>query len=417
MSLEMQTRSLTASQLQTALRPFFFLCHPDLFGKFPEQRAINEHSLQVLSQVMESLQRRSFAPQSSPQLLPFYLRSKDKSQPFRLVKVPLRQQNDTKNFVISILKICDLDFEKVENIASAPPSPRKSSSEHQPPPGVRYTVDDNDGQFTEEFDLFQFKVRRAREDETLEKFIKKNIDLAQIRTKSLEELTEEIEKLKVEMVTKLNLVEIVYNCGWNFEHFRGCLKSLEKLHELYSDDMYNLRNKTIIFSQFTGVSLDGDIHLFTGDVQHNWLDVSYHLSSLKLIKLILIPFQLIKHIPRQEVYLSSIPMYENTLSQVLLDIKIARRKFMPKTLAQNYSSHLSRVITNILDFLGKNKFPESWPESLRDYELVVESESGPLMISPTGQLISPSTCPGFLLVDFISKNLEDASIKQAAYKK
>lgn len=128
-------------------------------------------------------------------------------------------------------------------------------------------------------------------------------------------------------------------------------------------------------------------------------------------------FQLIKHIPRQEVYLSTIPMYENTLSQVLLDIKIARRKFMPKTLAKNYSSHLSKVITNVLDFLGKNKFPDTWPETLRDYELVVESESGPLMVSPTGQLISPSSCPGFLLVDFITRNLEEANVKQAAYKK
>lgn len=110
-------------------------------------------------------------------------------------------------------------------------------------------------------------------------------------------------------------------------------------------------------------------------------------------------------------------MYENTLSQVLLGIKIARRKFMPKTLAQNYSSHLSKVITNILDFLSKNKFPENWPESLKNYELVVESESGPLMVSPTGQLISPSTCPGFLLVDFISKNLDEADIRKAAYDK
>lgn len=110
-------------------------------------------------------------------------------------------------------------------------------------------------------------------------------------------------------------------------------------------------------------------------------------------------------------------MYENTLSQVLLGIQIARRKFMPKTLAQNYSSHLSRVITNILDYLTKNKFPEDWPESLRAYELVVESESGPLMVSPTGQLISPSTCPGFLLVDFISRHLEEADIRKAAYMK
>ncbi|CRK86368.1 CLUMA_CG000214, isoform A [Clunio marinus] len=392
-----QIRLFTSSQLQTALRPFFFMVHPDLFGKFPEQRAINENSLQVLSAHLENLQRRSFAPQSGPTNLPFYLRDKDKSKPFRLVKVPLTQQRDTKNFVVNVLKICGLETVSVEKIAATPPSPKKSSGGFKSS-GLKYTVDDNEGQFSEEFDLFQFKVRRAREDETLAKFIKKNIDLAQIRTKNLEELREEVQKLKIELETKLMLIEIKYNCGWNFEHFRGCLKSLEKLHDLYADDMYNLKKKTIIFSQFTGVSLDGDIHLFTGDVQNNWLD-------------------LIKNIPQQEVYLSTIPMYENTLSQVLRDIQIARRKFMPKTLAKNYSSHLSKVITNVLDFLGKNKFPTSWPESLRDYELVVESESGPLMVSPTGQLIAPSSCPGFLLIDFFTKNLEEATIRQAAYKK
>lgn len=43
---------------------------------------------------------------------------------------------------------------------------------------------------------------------------------------------------------------------------------------------------------------------------------------------------------------------------------------MPKTLAKNYSSHLSRVITNILDYLSKHRYPETWPESLNEYELV-----------------------------------------------
>lgn len=270
-------RTFTSQQLQTALRPFFFMVHPDLFGKFPEQRSINENSLKFLSAHLSELQRSNFAPQqSTPSQLPFYLRNKDKSKPFRLVKVPLNNQRDTKNFVISILKICDLNVEKVEQLTSTPPSPKKTSSDYyQRPTGVKYTVDDNENPFAEEFDIFQFKVRRAREDETLEKFITKNIDLAQIRTKSLDDLREEVQKLKTELENKLNLVAIVYNCGWNFEHFRGCLKSLEKLHELYSEDLgKNLRNKTIIFSQFTGVSLDGDIHLFTGDVQNNWLDVS-----------------------------------------------------------------------------------------------------------------------------------------------
>lgn len=109
-------RNFTSSQLQTALRPFFFMVHPDLFGKFPEQRAINENSLQVLSAHLESLQRRTFAQQSTPQALLFYLRSKDKSEPFRLVKVPLNQQRDTKDFVINILKICELDAANVEKV-------------------------------------------------------------------------------------------------------------------------------------------------------------------------------------------------------------------------------------------------------------------------------------------------------------
>lgn len=273
-----QARSLTSSQLQTALRPFFFMVHPDLFGKFPEQRAINEHSLQILSAHLESLQRQTFTSQSSLKILPFYLRNKDKTKPFRLVKVPMQNQRYTKDFVINILKICDLekDVEKVEKLVKSSPSSssRPAPNYQQRSGGIKYTADDSEGHFNEEFDLFQFKVRQAREDETLEKFIRKNIDLATIRTKSLDDLKEEIEKLKVDLETKLKLVKIAYSCGWNFEHFRGCLKSLEKLHDLYSDEMHNLENKTIIFSQFTGVSLDGEIHLFTGDVQNNWLDVS-----------------------------------------------------------------------------------------------------------------------------------------------
>lgn len=245
-----------------------------LFRQFPEQRAINENSLQILSAHLECLQRKT-TPQSNSSTLPFYLKNKDKSKPFRLVKIPLYQQSETKGFVLNILKICEVDkenIEKVEKIPSATSSSKRSLSEFYPSTSVKYTVEDNDGQFSEEFDLFQFKVRRAREDESLEKFIRKNIDLATIRTKIMDDLKEEAQKLKVELQAKLQLKEISYNCGWNFEHFRGCLKSLEKLHDMH--DLHNLRNKNIIFSEFTGVSLDGDVHLFTGDVQNNWLDVS-----------------------------------------------------------------------------------------------------------------------------------------------
>lgn len=39
------------------------------------------------------------------------------------------------------------------------------------------------------------------------------------------------------------------------------------------------------------------------------------------------------------------------------------------------------------------------------------------MLSPTGQFIAPSTCPGSILVDFLTNNLEEAAKLIGEYKK
>lgn len=72
----------------------------------------------------------------------------------------------------------------------------------------------------------------------------------------------------------MKLQDLSYNCGWNVEHLRGCLKSLEKIYDLHQKDMKNLEGRKVVFASFSGVSLDGHVMLFTGDVQANWLDVS-----------------------------------------------------------------------------------------------------------------------------------------------
>lgn len=272
--LEKIKRNISSSQLQTSLRPFKFLCHPDLFMRFPEQRAINESSLQTLSAYLEQLQR-GLSQVAQSKSLPFYLRNnKDTSNPFRLVHVPLHKERNTKIFVMNILKICDLETSYIENVPSPTKHQPASSSFQQKSSNIKYSVYDEEGRFSEDFDLFQFKVRKAKEDETLKKFLKKNFDLATIRTMALDVLREEVQKLKIELEKKLELNEIIYNCGWNMEHFRGCLKTLEKMHQFHAEDMKHLKGKNLIFSQFTGVSVDGDVHLFTGDVQNSWRDVS-----------------------------------------------------------------------------------------------------------------------------------------------
>lgn len=199
------------------------------------------------------------------------------------------------------------------------------------------------------------------------------------------------------VIKNLGLKDARYDCGWNFEHFHGCLKTLERLASMHKEHVQNLQGRVVVFAPFTGISLEGHVMLFTGDVLNNWIEF-------------------IRNIPKHDAFLKKIPLYENTLSQVLRKIRIGRRKFMPKQQAVEYAGHLMKVTTTLGDYLTINKFPKSWPETLAEYEIVIESEAGPLMVSPTGQLIAPATCPGFMLVDFISTNLPIAKERMAKYQ-
>ncbi|VVC95585.1 unnamed protein product [Leptidea sinapis] len=181
-----------------------------------------------------------------------------------------------------------------------------------------------------------------------------------------------------------------YDNGWNISHIRGALQSLTEMASQHSQHMVNLKGRTIALGQFTGVSLDGDVFL-------NIID-------------------LIKKVSQEDSALTEIPNYEKALSSILRDIHISRRKFMPKVSATQYCCHLRQLITSIGDFYGRGKkIPDSVPESLRKYEIVVEQEAGPLMVSPTGQFITPSSCPADELIAFISKNLDDATLLLTEY--
>lgn len=203
--------------------------------------------------------------------------------------------------------------------------------------------------------------------------------------------------LQKSVIKDLGLKDVRYDCGWNFEHYRGCLKTLERLASMHEKPIKNLKGRVVVFAPFTGISLEGHVMLFTGDVLNNWIEF-------------------LKNIPQHDTFLKKIPIYENTLSQVLRKIKIGRRKFMPKQQAVEYAGHLMKVTTTLGDYLSVNKFPKSWPDSLLEYEIVIESEAGPLMVSPTGQLIAPATCPGFMLVDFITSNLAVAKERNKKYQ-
>ncbi|CAG9825367.1 unnamed protein product [Phaedon cochleariae] len=386
------SRNLSSTEVSTALRPFYFSVHPDLFGKYPNERSINESSLQQLSSILESIQAsRPVRPMS----LSFYIKDKSKKAvTFRLIKIHLNQ-GDIRSTVMNILKSCGLPTDYVD-------SKRPPLSAKEPEFKFRYENDIDLTNVNENHPIYthvkmQRNIWEAQEAQKLRNYLSSNYVEALEKSEKGDIFRKEITRLKTKIVEEVGVKDIQWDCGWNVSHFRGCLLSFLSLVEHHPNIKTALQGRILVFSFFTGVSLDGHVMLFSGEVRHNWLDF-------------------IKKIKNYDSALTRIPAFEKSLSHVLRNIKVVRRKFMPKIVAGAYEQNLKQITTSLSDYSGQKPFPIEWPKSLEDYEIVVETEAGPLMVSPTGQFIVPSAIPGELLVNFITENLQDACEKNKEYQ-
>ena len=118
--LKITRRNLSQAQVSTALRPFYFLVHPDLLAKFPKEQAVNESSLKSLKMYLNvMIDDRKIVP--NPIATTFYI--KPRSQRERLnktklksVRLHLTQEPKVRSAVIKILKGCDLPTSYVDSI-------------------------------------------------------------------------------------------------------------------------------------------------------------------------------------------------------------------------------------------------------------------------------------------------------------
>lgn len=381
---------MTSTEVATALRPFYFAVHPDLFGQYPSQRTVNENSLKQLSSFLESLQNRKTA---LPCNLQFYIREKKEDKgSFRLVKLFLKEK-DLREVILNVLKSCDLPTDFVDKIPKPIVKPRPIYSKINDIDLSDFDIDETIFEPTS----MRRKMKEAQESLNLFDWINKNHADALSKIMLNQPIREENSRLRSKLIEKLKLFDLKWDCGWNETHIRGCLQSFESLSNQHIEHMYILKGRILVFAPFTGVSLDGHIMLNSGEVRHNWLD-------------------LIKNVRKYDAHLLKIPAFEKSVSQVLRDIKVVRRKFMPKILAGEYEKNLQQITTALSDYLSYKSFPKSWPSSFKNFEIVVETEAGPLMVSPTGQFIVPSSCPGSLLVSFLTDNLQDASNRIKKYQ-
>ncbi|KAG1689927.1 Scm-like with four MBT domains protein 1 [Nymphon striatum] len=204
-------------------------------------------------------------------------------------------------------------------------------------------------------------------------------------------IRDEIARIHYDISNKIHVKDIIWDCSYGLSHKRGCFQSFQNLMTQHPVAMNALNGKTIVFSTQTGVSLDGHVILNIEDVRQKWLDVikstSFYDDRIKLF-----------------------PEIENNVSMNLNGIKIGHRKFQPSVSLADYEKRLKKLVFILEEH--KQQYPNlKFPNYLREFELVIECESGPLMLSPTGQIIAPCSYPVLLLLNFIHRNFEEAKYR------
>lgn len=80
-------------------------------------------------------------------------------------------------------------------------------------------------------------------------WLEKNIKAAAEKQAACYPLQEEVKRLQIELAEYLGLKEIIWDCGWNVTHFRGCLQSFQALARDHPEQMEVLKGRVFRLKQ------------------------------------------------------------------------------------------------------------------------------------------------------------------------
>uniref|UniRef100_A0A6A7G3J0 T-cell activation inhibitor n=3 Tax=Hirondellea gigas TaxID=1518452 RepID=A0A6A7G3J0_9CRUS len=374
-------RSLTHTQVSTAIKPIYTKVHPDLFGQYPRAQHINESSLKQLRSHLDTLlQKRK--PRNTT--LQFYVR--DGTGELDLVSVDLSQSGlrSTLKSVLSSFKLPLAPLSKMEerslgSDASGTPSEHRSA--------IRY-YDSMD----ESWEDFQPK-RQLK----LYEWLVQNMWAAEKKLRSIAPVRKDISRLKKLLMAELGLQQLSSDRATATTRVRGCFMMLLELHKDYPALKHMLRGRKLHFGNVTGVNLAGEVVLGISEVRSQWLSF-------------------LQKLPEVDAILSRIPDMQRAVSIGLRNIHVTHRKFGVSVVVRGYGHDLRRLVTSLSDHRGRHGLPVDWPSSLSHLQLVVEPAWGPMGLSPTGQLLVPSSCPPPHLLTFITDNIARAPVLLQHYQ-
>ncbi|VDP47134.1 unnamed protein product [Soboliphyme baturini] len=215
----------------TALRPFYFLVHPDFFGRYPEVRLVNENSLKSLNNYLDSLIRGK--PVCSAKKLTFYLRSKaspsemlsSDSDGCRLKTVSIvLSHNDPYSLVRCVLETCSLSTESLLKTES-----RNATAN-------RFRVS------TERSGIYKSSELGP------EGWVKKLASEALKQRKLYRSACAESESIVEAVKNAYGIREVKWDSPWSILHFQGCLKVFSDQLRGYPEFSSILRGRVCSFS-------------------------------------------------------------------------------------------------------------------------------------------------------------------------
>ncbi|XP_071958596.1 T-cell activation inhibitor, mitochondrial-like [Antedon mediterranea] len=391
-SLTTFVRYLTASQASEALRPFYFAVHPDFFGQHPKERAINEESLQRLSNYLENLYGTGVA---SPTTVKFYLRgqgsnSKNTAQNTenhvtvytQAVTIKLFSQ-DVQSTVSQILRTCHL---KTDHLKSLVKKGAHRSQVYSRPikwdhTYYAYANKQKPGDATPP----------ARSKQTLESWLTKNRQRALRRLEKSQLIRDDAENLRSELCNRYHLRDIRWESDWNIGAFRMSLSSIRKIIEENPSYASYIRDKELIFGSITGICKEGFILLSNESVPQYWSRV-------------------LEHLPNAVSQMNLLLAMEGELSGYLGNAVISREKYFHRITIEDYAILLQKILSNFKVYhSSRRRWKEGrviLPNSMTDLKIIVEGIIGHLAVTASGQLVVPASTKPQNVINFLVQNKE-----------
>uniref|UniRef100_A0A915I391 T-cell activation inhibitor, mitochondrial n=1 Tax=Romanomermis culicivorax TaxID=13658 RepID=A0A915I391_ROMCU len=375
----------SAVQAFTALKPFYFAVHPDLFGQYPDYRRTNEDSLQQFNGYMDSLLQASRTGGAQKSLrLKFYLRppssaeSKNKGE-FKLVEVDLKQ-NDVLKLVMHVLEKCDLPTDHLPKMASSPSITFKHF-DYTSSSRASTSADDD---YLKEF----IKVRRRNQKEeeklTFDQKLKKMVDLSNESSAKCAAFNDDLKENNETLLAKYGVKKVDWGSSWSMQFCPGYLLSLNKVladNVRYSDN--NIR-----FASGTYVSVDGFLVLGVQDTPLEWCRV---LSNLK-------PY---------DFYFAEILKMQSELS--LRHFFGAKISASPNESVSRYRKWLRSLCEKFSS--SYNKMDHS--QSLSHISIIIMNQYSTLMVDDFGHMMIPYSSSRDEILKFLSANHRWAADQQA----